>query len=100
MANVPPKFFSFNLLSRLLEDLKLLALLTRDYWSGAYRNVSVWSIAVFFFAIIYILNPMDIIPDFYLGLGQIDDAAVLVLCLNFLEKDLSKYKEWKGGQKK
>lgn len=99
MTNVPKKFFSYNLLRRLLEDLKLLVLLIRDYWRGVYRNVSVWSIVVFSFAIIYILDPIDIIPDFNIGLGQIDDAAVLVLCLNFLEKDLYKYKEWKEGRK-
>ena len=99
MANVPKKFFGFNLLIRLLEDLKLLVHLIGDYWRGAYRNVSVWSIIVFCFAIIYILNPIDIISDFYLGLGQIDDAAVLVLCLKFLEQDLYKYKDWKEGKK-
>ena len=95
MANIPKKFFGYSLLTRLLEDFKLLVLLIRDYWRGAYRSVSVWSIVVFSFAIIYIIDPIDIIPDFNLGLGQIDDAAVLVLCLNFLEKDLYKYKEWK-----
>ena len=99
MANVPKKFFSFNFLSRLLEDLRLLALLIRDYWKGAYRNVSAWSIAVFIFAMLYIFSPLDVIPDFNLGLGQIDDAAVLVLCLNFLEKDLYKYKMWKESKK-
>ena len=95
MANIPKKFFGYSLLTRLLEDFKLLVLLIRDYWRVAYRSVSVWSIVVFSFAIIYIIDPIDIIPDFNLGLGQIDDAAVLVLCLNFLEKDLYKYKEWK-----
>ena len=99
MANIPKKFFSFNLLTRLLEDLKLLVHLVGDYWRGAYRNVSVWSIIVFCFGIVYILDPIDIIPDFYLGLGQIDDAAVLILCLNFLERDLYKYKEWKERKK-
>ena len=99
MANVPKKYFGFNFLSRLLEDLKLLVLLIRDYWRGAYRNVSFWSIVVFSIAMLYILSPIDIIPDFNLGLGQIDDAAVMVLCLNFLEKDLHKYRDWKFGKK-
>lgn len=56
---------------------------------------SFWSILVFSTEIIYILSPIDIIPDFTLGIGQIDDAVVLLLCLNFMEKDLYKYKEWK-----
>ena len=94
MANIPNKLLSASLLSRLFEDVKLLFLLIRDYWNGVYRDVSIWSILVFSIGIIYILSPIDIISDFSLGIGQIDDAVVLLLCLNFLEKDLYKYKEW------
>jgi uncharacterized membrane protein YkvA (DUF1232 family) len=42
------------------------------------------------------INPIDLIPDYNLGLGQIVDAAILSLPLYFLEKDLMKYKEWKN----
>jgi len=96
MANIPNKLLNASLLSRLFEDVKLLFLLIRNYWEGVYRDVSIWSILVFSIGIIYILSPIDVIPDFNLGIGQIDDAVVLLLCLNFLEKDLYKYKEWKA----
>jgi uncharacterized membrane protein YkvA (DUF1232 family) len=99
MANIPNKLLNTSFLSRLFEDLKLLFLLIRDYWKGVYRDVSIGSIFVFSIGIIYILSPIDIIPDFNLGIGQIDDAVVLLLCLNFLEKDLYKYKEWKAQAK-
>ena len=95
MANIPNKLIRVSLWGRLIEDFKLLFSLIKDYWRGVYRDVSIWSILVFSLAIIYILSPIDIIPDFMLGIGQIDDAAVLFLCLYFLEKDLYKYKEWK-----
>ncbi len=97
MANIPKKISRISLWSRLINDFKLLFSLIKDYWKGVYRDVSIWSILVFFFAIIYILSPMDIIPDFMLGFGQIDDTAILLLCLYFLEKDLYKYEEWKVG---
>ena len=35
------------------------------------------------------------VPDYIIGIGQIDDAVILGLSLYFLEKDLRKYKEWK-----
>jgi uncharacterized membrane protein YkvA (DUF1232 family) len=95
MANFPKKMLPTGLLRRLFEDFKLLFSLIRDYWKGNYRDVSLSSILLFSLAVIYILSPVDIIPDFYLGIGQLDDAAVLLLCLNFLEKDLYKYKAWK-----
>ena len=100
MANPPNKLLNASFLSRLFEDIKLLFLLVRDYWNGVYRNVSIWSILVFTIGIIYTLSPIDIIPDFNLGIGQIDDAAVLLLCLYFLEKDLYKYREWRIENKK
>jgi uncharacterized membrane protein YkvA (DUF1232 family) len=90
-------FVRLGLLARLFQDLKLLFPLIKDYWQGTYRNVSVKSIVIFIVALAYIISPIDLIPDYILGLGQIDDAVILGLCLNFLEKDLMKYREWRGG---
>jgi uncharacterized membrane protein YkvA (DUF1232 family) len=84
-----------GLLARVIQNLKLLLPLIRDYWKGTYRDVSVKSIVIFIVALAYIISPFDLIPDFILGFGQIDDAAILALSLYFLEKDLLKYKEWK-----
>jgi uncharacterized membrane protein YkvA (DUF1232 family) len=57
------------------------------------------SIAIFAAAILYIISPIDLIPDYIIGLGQIDDIAILSLSLYFLEQDLQKYREWKDRQK-
>ncbi len=85
----------FGLLARLFQDLKLLIPLIKDYWKGTYRDLSVKSIVIFVVALAYIISPIDLIPDYIVGLGQIDDAVILGLSLYFLEKDLRKYKEWK-----
>jgi uncharacterized membrane protein YkvA (DUF1232 family) len=84
-----------GLLARLFKDLKLLIPLIKDYWKGTYRDVSVKSIVIFIVALAYTISPIDLIPDYIIGLGQIDDAVILGLSLYFLEKDLRKYKEWK-----
>ena len=89
------KIVRFGLLARLFQNLKLLLPLLRDYWKGTYRDVSVRSIVIFLVGLAYIISPIDIIPDYIIGLGQIDDVAILGLSLYFLEKDLIKYKEWK-----
>ena len=93
-----PKFnmIKFGFLGRLIEDFKLLYALIKDYWKGEYRQVSIWSIIVFFLAIIYILSPIDVLPDYIPGIGQIDDVTVLLLSMYYLEKDLLIYKEWKN----
>ena len=85
----------FGLLARLFQDLRLLIPLIKDYWKGTYRDLSVKSIIIFVVALAYIISPIDLIPDYIIGLGQIDDAVILGVSLYFLEKDLRKYKEWK-----
>src|SRR5210317_349582 len=82
-------------LARLFQDLKLLFPLIKDYWKGTYRDVSAKSIIIFVVALAYIISPFDLIPDYIIGLGQIDDAVILGLSLYFLEKDLVKYEQWK-----
>jgi uncharacterized membrane protein YkvA (DUF1232 family) len=84
-----------SLLTRLFQDFKLLFPLIKDYWKGTYRKVSAKSIVIFMIALAYIISPLDLVPDYILGFGQMDDAVILGLALNFLEKDLAKYREWK-----
>jgi uncharacterized membrane protein YkvA (DUF1232 family) len=90
------RIIGFGLLARLFQDLKLLIPLIRDYWKGIYRDVSAKSIVIFVVTLAYIISPIDLIPDYIIGLGQVDDAAILGLSLYFLEKELRRYKEWKG----
>ena len=89
----------FGLLARIFQNFKLLLPLIRDYWKGTYRDVSIKSIVILLVGLAYIISPIDIIPDYIIGLGQIDDVAILGISLYFLEKDLIKYKEWKDKEK-
>ena len=91
----PPAPSQTNLFRRLIQDLHLLILLVRDYCKGRYRNVSPLSGIIFILAVAYLLIPTDLINDFIPGLGQLDDAAFLLACLYFLEKDLYRYRDWK-----
>jgi uncharacterized membrane protein YkvA (DUF1232 family) len=86
--------WKFGLMYRLIEDLRLLISLIKDYWSGRYRKLPYLSLVIILFAILYFLSPFDLVPDYLIGLGQIDDVIIISLCLFLLEKDLHKYKEW------
>ena len=85
----------FGLLARLFQNLKLLLPLIRVYLKGTYRDVPAKSIVIFVLTLAYITSPIDLIPDWIIGFGQLDDIGILGLSLYLLEKDLMKYKRWK-----
>lgn len=89
------KFESKGPLHRFIKDFQLLMQLVRDYWSNQYRAIPWWAISGVVFALLYVLNPADLLPDFIPGLGYLDDAMVVSLCLMMIEKELKKYSEWK-----
>jgi uncharacterized membrane protein YkvA (DUF1232 family) len=89
------QFESEGPLGKFVDDCKLLIAAVKDYWHGKYRRIPYWSIAAIVVALLYVLNPFDLIPDFIPGLGQVDDAAVVAACLLLVRQDLQKYKKWK-----
>ena len=95
-SDIKQKVIGSNLLKRFAEDVKLLIAMIKDYWKGVYRDIPWWVIAAVVFALLYLLNPIDLIPDIIPVLGLTDDAAVLALCLAMTEKDIHKYQNWKN----
>lgn len=85
-------------LERYAKDLLLVVSLAKDYYQGNYRDVPYKSISAAVVGLLYVINPIDIIPDFIPFIGQVDDALVLGFCLKLIEKDLLKYKTWKNEQ--
>jgi len=98
--DIKKKFQSGGPLNRFIEDGKLLISIVKDYWSRAYRQVPYGTIAASAFTLIYVLNPLDLVPDVLPVIGQVDDVAVVSACLLLLEHDLHKYKDWKNSRSK
>lgn len=85
-------------LARFSADIKLMFSMIRDYWYGNYRSVPWKTIAAVAGALLYVLNPLDFIPDLVLAFGFLDDAGVVALCLKLVESDLHRYAAWKEHQ--
>lgn len=92
---IEQKFKGNGPLGRFLADLKLLFSIIKDYTSGEYREIPWWSVAAIVAALLYVLTPIDLIPDFIPVIGYVDDALVVAACLALVEQDLHKYKDWK-----
>jgi uncharacterized membrane protein YkvA (DUF1232 family) len=84
-------------LARFLDEIRSMISMVRDFASGDYRNVPFGTIAAVAGALLYVLSPIDLIPDFIPGIGYVDDAAVIAACLKIVAFDLQKYREWKHG---
>jgi len=74
------------------EEFELLWQMLKDYHSGAYRDVPWRFIAAVGFAVFYLLNPFDVVPDVLPVIGYVDDAAVFSLVLSSFKSEIEKYK--------
>ena len=92
---IEKKFSGKGPLGRFVSDVKLLFSMIQDYVKGEYREVPYWTISIAVATFLYVINPVDIIPDIAPGVGYIDDALAISVCLAMIDRDLQKYKEWK-----
>lgn len=77
------------------EDLKFSISLVKDWSTNNYREIPKKSIISIVVAIIYFVIPTDLIPDFILGTGFLDDAAILSYMFSLIKDDLDNYKKYK-----
>ena len=92
---VEQKVHASGRLRRFSTDIRLMFSLLRDFWNGRYRQIPWKSVAAIAGALLYVLNPLDLIPDVIIGFGLLDDAGVVALCLKLVESDLHRYAAWK-----
>jgi len=89
------KFSGANTLSKYAELGKVMLGMLKDLKNGEYKNVPWFTIATIALSLLYVLNPLDVIPDFIPGLGYVDDLAVLSISIGWIESDLHRYLDWK-----
>jgi uncharacterized membrane protein YkvA (DUF1232 family) len=68
--------------------------LIRAYYRGHYCHVSVANLVLIIGAIIYVLNPWDLIPDWTPTLGFLDDATVLAFAVQKTREALDDFATW------
>ena len=68
--------------------------LIRAYYRGEYRAISVSNLVMIVGAIIYVLNPWDLIPDWLPGVGFLDDATILAFAVQKTREALDDFTSW------
>ncbi|PKF22847.1 YkvA family protein [Pseudomonas hunanensis] len=85
-------------LGQLREDVKLLQSLCLAWWRGEYRAISPKALVTVVAGLLYFVNPIDAIPDWLLGVGFLDDIAVLGWVLKTVADELARFKAWRDSQ--
>lgn len=89
------KAMDSEMLLEVFYKLKLFFNIIRDWSNGTYKEIPTGSIVMIIMSLVYFVSPMDLIPDFIISIGLIDDAVVIGYVFKQVIRDLEKYEEWK-----
>jgi uncharacterized membrane protein YkvA (DUF1232 family) len=78
----------------LLASFRLL----RAYATRKYTRIPWQSLIMLIASVVYFVMPLDLIPDFILSLGIVDDAAILAWTFKKLKGDLDEFRKWESEQ--
>jgi uncharacterized membrane protein YkvA (DUF1232 family) len=80
------------------EKFFTLGRLLRAYAQGEYREIPWKSLVLIVAAILYFINPIDVIPDLMPLVGLTDDFAVLFMVYKSIGDDIDKFLEWEKSK--
>ncbi len=85
-----------NRFGRFINQMKLTISLIKDFKNKSYTDIPWRSIAMIAAAVLYFMNPFDIMPDMLPLFGIADDAMLFAALFKSIRSDLEKYGNWKG----
>jgi uncharacterized membrane protein YkvA (DUF1232 family) len=80
------------------EKLMILGRLAKAYATGKYRHIPWKSLLIILAAIIYFVNPIDLIPDVIPLLGFTDDVGILLWVYQSMNSEVERFLSWEKSQ--
>lgn len=87
----------YSKLFKAFPDFPTMEHMAFDFINGNYRAYNKKNIVLIVAGLLYLLNPMDIVPDFILTFGLIDDAIVLRYVAKKIKKEIESYRAFIGS---
>jgi uncharacterized membrane protein YkvA (DUF1232 family) len=85
-------------LAEISTSLMALVRLVRAYAKGEYRDIAASRLVLIVAALLYFLIPTDVIPDFVVGVGLLDDVAVLGWVIKAVKDALDAFLKWESSR--
>lgn len=85
-----------NRFQKFINQIRLAMSLIKDFKAKRYTDIPWKSIALLATAILYFVNPFDVVPDMLPFFGITDDAFLFATVFKSIQDDLEKYAIWKG----
>ncbi len=76
-------------------QLELALACLRDHAAGRCPQIPYFTISLLTAGLAYLVDELDIIPDFLPKIGTLDDALVMAMAFRFAEDGLRRYCTWK-----
>lgn len=100
LDNLEKKLESVPTVGKYLSNIPILVSMVKSYVEGKYTLIPIGSLIGIVTALVYLVNPFDLIHDAIPGIGHIDDAMVIAITMAFVGADVETYKQWRNEQEK
>ncbi len=97
ISRVKEEMSNREIFSSILDDMETAMDMIMDWKNGDYTNLSKDTVIIVIVGILYLLDPLDIVPGF-LKKGFLDDFIVIIYLLKRIKDELDLYREWRGTQ--
>ncbi|WP_220476689.1 YkvA family protein [Sphingobacterium cellulitidis] len=75
-------------------EFKLLISMIKDTFSGKYK-MNKWNMSIIVGTILYVVSPIDAIPDIIPVLGWLDDASIVGFAISKLADEIDRYRKFR-----
>ncbi len=89
------EFFNNSSLEEIKDNMKEAFNYVSDVFSGRYRDYSMTALITLVAGMVYVVSPIDIIPDFIPVVGFTDDITVFLFVLKSVNDELERYRKSK-----
>lgn len=94
LINQTGKFLDKKTFTEVREDLSYMREYLRDILQGKYKDYNTSKLVLIIAGLIYVVSPLDLIPDWLPVGGFLDDIMVIRFVFSTVKEELERYKAW------